>query len=86
MDKEFLIFIKKILVVGYFSSDPNVYTYAISFYNTFQKLDYCVEKFNCKKKSSGRFSFVNNYFSNLDLYIRAGLFQSRDNNFSLSNC
>ena len=39
----------KILLVSKFSNNPEVYTYASSFYKALQKLGYDVETFNCKK-------------------------------------
>ncbi|MBD3231368.1 glycosyltransferase [Candidatus Dependentiae bacterium] len=42
--------IKKVLVVGSFNSNPEIYTYAISFYKSFKKLGYEVERFNYRKK------------------------------------
>ncbi|MCB9493195.1 MAG: glycosyltransferase [Epsilonproteobacteria bacterium] len=41
--------IKKVLVVGFFSPDQNVYTYASSFYRTFGQLGYVVSGFNIRK-------------------------------------
>ncbi len=38
---------KKILVVGKFSADPNVYTYATSFYKTFEQLGYDTQYVDC---------------------------------------
>jgi hypothetical protein len=37
---------KKILVVGYFSDNPNVYTYARTFYNKLTELKFITKKFN----------------------------------------
>lgn len=50
--------IKKVLLVGSFSDDPKIYTYASSFYKAFQNLklgpdlELIVEKFNCKNPKS----------------------------------
>lgn len=41
--------IKRILVVGEFNSNPKVYTYATSFYNSFKKLGHETFQFNCKQ-------------------------------------
>ena len=59
--------IKKILVVGKFSVDPDIYTYADSFYKTFKELGYCVKTFDNKKKF---LFFSNNFFINIALLIK----------------
>ena len=58
--------IKKILVVGHFGFDKNIYTYSTSFYKVFKKLGYEVAYFNCKKSSN----FLNDYLLNLALIKR----------------
>ncbi|MBM3893529.1 glycosyltransferase [Candidatus Dependentiae bacterium] len=42
---------KKILVVGKFSADPTIYTYATSFYKTFQQLNYDTTYVDCSPTS-----------------------------------
>lgn len=55
--------VKKILVVGKFSLNSNIYTYASSFYKTFLKLGYEVEKFNLIQRFSNKrlSNFLFNY-------------------------
>ena len=71
--------IKKILLVGAFSSDPAVYTYATSFYKAFKKLGYEVEKFNPRKlftsKRFIRFKKTNDFLCNVFLYRKVVQFQ-----------
>lgn len=52
--------IKKILIVGYFGNDSNIYTYAKSFYNNFKILSYKVSKFDYRKS----------YFCNISLILK----------------
>lgn len=61
MNKKDLI--KKVLVVGFFHSDPKVYTYSHSFYKSFKKLGYKTCFFNCKKTKS----FFDSYSLNSSL-------------------
>jgi spore maturation protein CgeB len=78
--------IKKILLVGKFSDDQSVYTYASSFQTTLQKLGYHVEIFNYKKKIlplgrrrrwpthdhlPGILKFLNNFLCNQKLLRKA---------------
>jgi len=51
--------IKKILIVGYFSKNPEIYTYATSFYNILSKLNYDVEKFDYRKNYTQNISMLN---------------------------
>ena len=71
--------IKKILLVGAFSSDPHVYTYATSFYKTFKKLGYEVEKFNYRKlftnKCLVRLKKINDFLCNVFLQRKVVQFQ-----------
>jgi spore maturation protein CgeB len=48
MTKGQLVNIKKILLVGNFSNNPQIYTYASSFFKAMQNLGFNVEKFNYK--------------------------------------
>ncbi len=45
--KNWLAMNKKVLIVGKFSTDPNIYTYASSFYKTFQLLGYETAQVDC---------------------------------------
>ena len=66
--------IKKILLVGYFSKDPNIYTYATSFYNSFVKLGYDVKLFNYREKYFKN-SKINNYLVNNYLHKKVKIFK-----------
>ncbi|MCF7799621.1 glycosyltransferase [Candidatus Babeliales bacterium] len=58
--------IKKILIVGFFSKNPKIYTYATSFYNICLELNYIVEKFDYRQKYF-KYSKINNYLNNIFL-------------------
>lgn len=56
--------IRKILVVGFFGSNPDIYTYATSFFNTFKQIGYQVDKFDYRQNVFFPFlkDFSINYF------------------------
>lgn len=64
--------IRKILVVGFFSSNPDIYTYATSFFNTFKQLGYQVEKFDCRQSFSSL--LFKNFFINFLLRKKVNRF------------
>lgn len=57
----------RILLVGAFSSNPAIYTYASSFFTTLKKLDHTVESFNYRKKHIPYFSKINSLITNKKL-------------------
>jgi spore maturation protein CgeB len=65
--------IQKILVVGFFSSNSDIYTYSTSFFNTFKQLGYTVEKFDYRQAVS--FVLFKNFFMNFLLRKKVKKFE-----------
>lgn len=62
---------KKILLVGYFSDQSDLCTYATSFYNTLSRLGYEVERLDYRKN----YKYLNNYFIDSALKKRCRQFK-----------